>query len=168
MHSWPPSKYPSHFHKTQTLSARKNPGYNWQKYNNTTHLVLLKSLLQGKQLRILGSELDGITANFLEDCYTTSTRNPFGHLLIDLTPSCPITWDFAQTLQMKVWKSVTFQEESISQKQLPEDKQLFCQTTIARFTNTLLCTKETAQIQSNKNWTHSFASFVLWKVFKFG
>ena len=56
---------------------------------NTTHLVLLESPRQGKQLRILGSELDGITANFLEDCYTTSTRKPFGHLLIDLTPNCP-------------------------------------------------------------------------------
>ena len=56
---------------------------------NTTHLVLLKSPRQAKQLRILGSELDGIAANFLEDCYTTSTRKPFGPLLIDLTPSCP-------------------------------------------------------------------------------
>ena len=56
---------------------------------NTTYLIFLKSPRQGKQLRILGSELDGNTANFLVDCYTASTRKPFGHLLIDLTPSFP-------------------------------------------------------------------------------
>ena len=56
---------------------------------NTTHLVLSKSPHQGKQLRILVSELDGITANFSVNCYMASTRKPYGHLLIDLTPSCP-------------------------------------------------------------------------------
>ena len=31
---------------------------------NTTHLVLLKSPLRGKQVGLLGSEQDGFTANF--------------------------------------------------------------------------------------------------------
>ena len=56
---------------------------------NTIHLFLLKSHRQGKQLRLLGSELDGITSNFLEYCYMASTRKPYGHILYDLTPSCP-------------------------------------------------------------------------------
>ena len=44
---------------------------------NTTHLVLLKSPRQGKQLRILGSKLDGITAKI----WRIATRQVRGSLL---------------------------------------------------------------------------------------
>ena len=115
---------------------------------NTTLLVLLKSPRQGKQLRILGSELDGITANFFEDCYTTSTRKPFEHLLIDLTPICPDNLRFCTNITNE---SLSLFKKKVSAKNNSLKINNFCQPTIAKFTNTLLCTKETAQIQSNKN-----------------
>ena len=55
----------------------------------TTHIVLTKSPRIGKQLKILGSELDTATPAFLNSCYKHCMRVPFGHFLIDLTPTCP-------------------------------------------------------------------------------
>ena len=55
----------------------------------TTHIVLTKSPRIGKQLKILGSELDTATPAFLNSCYKHCMRVLFGHLLIDLTPTCP-------------------------------------------------------------------------------
>ena len=132
---------------------------------NTTHLVLLKSPRQEKQLRQLVSELDGITANFLEDCYTASTRKPFGHLLIDLKPSCPDNLRFCTNITIE---NLPLFKKKVSAKNNSVKINNFCQPTISRFTNILLCTEETAQIRSNKNWTHSFAIFDLWKMFTFG
>ena len=86
MHSWPLSKCSS-------LSIKHNL-YPRGKFNvtidkNTKHLVLSKAACQGKQLRTVGSKLDSITANVLENCYMASTRKLYGPLLIDLTPCFP-------------------------------------------------------------------------------
>ena len=54
---------------------------------NTTHLILMKNPRVGRQLKILGTELGNM--KFLEECYQKAVEDqPFGHLLIDLTPSC--------------------------------------------------------------------------------
>ena len=55
----------------------------------TTHIVLIKSTRIGKQLKILGSELDTATPAFLNSCYKHCMRVPFGHFLIELTPTSP-------------------------------------------------------------------------------
>ena len=55
---------------------------------NTSHVVILKSPRIGKQLKILGSELDVGDAKFLEKVYRRATSAAYGHLLIDMTPSC--------------------------------------------------------------------------------
>ena len=55
---------------------------------NTTHIILMKSPRIGKQLKILGSEIDGASVSFLEDCYKKATSHRYGHLLIDLSPGC--------------------------------------------------------------------------------
>ena len=55
---------------------------------NTTHLLILKSPRIGKQLKLLGSELEFADAKFLQHCYEKATTEPYGHLLIDLSPTC--------------------------------------------------------------------------------
>ena len=55
---------------------------------NTTHIVIMKTPRIGKQLRILGSEIDGISPSFLENCYKNATGERYGHLLIDVSPAC--------------------------------------------------------------------------------
>ena len=57
---------------------------------NTTHVIITKSPRIGKQLKILGSELQCADGVFLHECYRECMLNSeFGHFLIDLTPSCP-------------------------------------------------------------------------------
>ena len=112
---------------------------------NTTHLVLLESLPQGKQLRILRSELDGITANFLKYCYMASTRKLFGHSLIDLRPSCPDI--------MRFCTNITSERLSLPKKKATPKKNSL---NISFFANKLypdshfFSGKKVAQIQSNK------------------
>lgn len=55
---------------------------------NTTHLILMKSPRMGKQLKLLGGEIDGANRQFLEETYKRATAERFGHLLIDLSPGC--------------------------------------------------------------------------------
>ena len=55
---------------------------------NTTHFVILKTPRIGKQLKILGSEIEYGGPTFLLDVYRKATVRPFGHLLIDLTTNC--------------------------------------------------------------------------------
>ena len=55
---------------------------------NTTHIVLMKSPRIGKQLQILGREIDGANSTFLQHCYKKATAVKYGHLLIDLSPGC--------------------------------------------------------------------------------
>ena len=55
---------------------------------NTTHFVILKTPIIGKQLKILGSEIEYGGPTFLLDVYRKATVRPFGHLLIDLTTNC--------------------------------------------------------------------------------
>ena len=55
---------------------------------NTTHIVLMKSPRIGKQLQLLGREIDSGNQAFLQQCYKKATSNRFGHLLVDLSPGC--------------------------------------------------------------------------------
>ena len=55
---------------------------------NTTHVVISKWPRIGRQLKILGSELQIADSTFLEAAYQQATSIPFGHLLIDLTTTC--------------------------------------------------------------------------------
>ena len=80
-------------HKGLHVIFIKHNMYQQGKYSvtidkNTTHIILMKSPRIGKQLKILGQELDNASPSFLLSCYKKATMNPFGHLLIDLTPDC--------------------------------------------------------------------------------
>ena len=65
---------------------------------NTTHIIIMKTPRIGKQLRLLGSEIDGITSDFLEKCYKNATKNRYGHLLIDVSPACNDLLRFASNI----------------------------------------------------------------------
>ena len=80
-------------HKGVNVIFIKHNLYQQGKYcvtvdKNTTHLIILKSPRIGKQLKILGSELEFADANFLKRSYEKATTEPYGHLLIDLSPTC--------------------------------------------------------------------------------
>ena len=51
---------------------------------NTTHIILFKSPRDLQQIDHLGRQLKKV--EFLRDCYTRATSEPYGHLLIDLDP----------------------------------------------------------------------------------
>lgn len=66
---------------------------------NTTHVVITKSPRIGKQLKILGSELlETANGKFLLNCYQDAMKIPYGHFLIDLTPTCPDALRFCSNL----------------------------------------------------------------------
>ena len=51
---------------------------------NTSHIILFKSARGIQQVEFLGKQLN--LNNFLKHCYQLATKEPFGHLLIDLDP----------------------------------------------------------------------------------
>ena len=51
---------------------------------NTTHIILFQSARDIQQVEILGKQLNLV--KFLKYCYQLATKEPFGHLLIDLDP----------------------------------------------------------------------------------
>ena len=51
---------------------------------NTTHIILFKSARDIQQVEFLGKQLNLV--KFLKYCYQLATKEPFGHLLIDLDP----------------------------------------------------------------------------------
>ena len=51
---------------------------------NTTHIILFKSVRDIQQVEFLGKQLNLV--KFLKHCYQLATKEPFGHLLIDLDP----------------------------------------------------------------------------------
>ena len=51
---------------------------------NTLHIILLKSARDIQQVEILGKQLN--LGKLLKHCYQLATKEPFGHLLIDLDP----------------------------------------------------------------------------------
>ena len=51
---------------------------------NTTHINLFKSPRDIQQISYIGKQLNN--TNFLKDSYDLATKQPFGHLLIDLDP----------------------------------------------------------------------------------
>ena len=56
---------------------------------NTTHVLLTNSPRVGKQLKILGTELECASPQFIQNCYRECMKENFGHFLIDTTTSCP-------------------------------------------------------------------------------
>ena len=51
---------------------------------NTTHTILFKSARNIQQVEFLGKQMNLV--KFFKDCYQLATKEPFGHLLIDLDP----------------------------------------------------------------------------------
>lgn len=51
---------------------------------NTTHIVLFKSLRDIQQIEYLGKQLNCL--QLIKDAYKTATKDPYGHLIIDLDP----------------------------------------------------------------------------------
>ena len=51
---------------------------------NTSHIILFKSARDIQQVDFLGKQLNLV--KFLKHCYQLATKEPFGHLLIDLDP----------------------------------------------------------------------------------
>ena len=51
---------------------------------NTTQIILFKSPRDIQQISYIGKQLNN--TNFLKDSYDLATKQPFGHLLIDLDP----------------------------------------------------------------------------------
>ena len=51
---------------------------------NTTHIILFKSARDIQQVELLGKQSNLV--KFLKYCYQLATKEPFGHLLIDLDP----------------------------------------------------------------------------------
>ena len=80
-------------HKGVNVIFIKHNLYQQGKYcvtvdKNTTQLIILKSPRIGRQLRLLGSELEIADAAFLQDAYQLATSVPHGHLLKDLSTNC--------------------------------------------------------------------------------
>ena len=51
---------------------------------NTTHIILFKSPRDTQQISFIGRQLNN--AQFLKESYELATKEPFGHLLVDLDP----------------------------------------------------------------------------------
>ena len=51
---------------------------------NTTHIILFKSPRDIQQITYVGKQLNN--THFLKESYELATKQPFGHLLIDLGP----------------------------------------------------------------------------------
>ena len=85
------------FSKLTTAGRHKNIGVTYVKHNlfqqskwsrtidlNTTHIILFKSPRDIQQIGLIGRQLNN--TQFLKDSYELTTKQPFGHLLIDLDP----------------------------------------------------------------------------------
>ena len=85
---------------------------------NTTHFVIPKSPRIGKPLKILGSELEFADAKFLQHSYEKATTEPYGHLLIDLSPTCHDALRFSTRICAldENLKNFLLKEKAIGQK----------------------------------------------------
>ena len=83
------------FSKLATAGRHKNINVIYVKHNsfqqskwsrtidlNTTHIILFKSPLEIQQIGLIGRQLNN--TQVLKDSYELATKQPFGHLLIDL------------------------------------------------------------------------------------
>ena len=70
---------------------------------STTHILLLKTPRIGKQLQILGGELEYAGRDFLTSCYQQATSKPYGHLLIDLSTRCDEALRISTNICKNVW-----------------------------------------------------------------
>ena len=78
------------FHKNINVIYIKHNLYQQSKSRtiglNTTHIILFKSAHDIQQVEFLGKQLKLNLVTFLKQCYQLATKDPFGHLLIDLDP----------------------------------------------------------------------------------
>ena len=85
------------FSKLATAGRHKNLSVIYVKHNlfqqskwsrtidlNTTHIILFKSPRDVQQIGLIGRQLNN--TQFLKESYELATKQPFGHLLIDLDP----------------------------------------------------------------------------------
>ena len=85
------------FSKLATAGRHKNISVIYVKHNlfqqskwsrtidlNTTHIILFKSPRDVQQIGLIGRQLNN--TQFLKESYELATKQPFGHLLIDLDP----------------------------------------------------------------------------------
>ena len=85
------------FSKLATAGRHKNISVIYVKHNlfqqskwsrtidlNTTHIILFKSPRDTQQIGLIGRQLNN--TQFLKESYELATKQPFGHLLIDLDP----------------------------------------------------------------------------------
>ena len=85
------------FSKLATAGRHKNISVIYVKHNlfqqskwsrtidlNTTHIILFKSPRDVQQIGLIGRQLNN--TQFLNESYELATKQPFGHLLIDLDP----------------------------------------------------------------------------------
>ena len=83
--------------KSATAGRHKNISVRYVKHNsfqqsnwsrtidlNTTHIILFKSPRDIQQIGLIGRQINN--TQFLKDSYELATKQPFGHLLIDLDP----------------------------------------------------------------------------------
>ena len=86
---------------------------------NTSHNLLLKTPRIEKQLAVLGSELSNCDPQYLKSIYRMSTKKPFGHLLIDFSPTCPLQLQFSHRLVgCFLQKYHSYKEKKITLQQL--------------------------------------------------
>ena len=76
-------------HKNINVINIKHNFYQQSKWSrtidlNTTHIILFKSARDIQKFEFLGKQLNLV--KFLKHCYQMATKEPFGHLLIDLDP----------------------------------------------------------------------------------
>lgn len=63
---------------------------------NTSHIILFKSPRDIQQIDILGKQLNKL--QFIREAYKLATYEPFGHLLIDLSPNVSDCLRFASNI----------------------------------------------------------------------
>ena len=76
-------------HKKINVIYMKHNLYQQSKWSrtidlNSSHIILFKSARDIQQVEFLGKQLNLV--KFLKHCYQLATKEPFGHLLIDLDP----------------------------------------------------------------------------------
>ena len=64
---------------------------------NTTHISLLKSPIDIRQITYIGKPLNN--TNFLKESYELPTKLPFGHLLIDFDPKTSDSLSFCSNIK---------------------------------------------------------------------
>ena len=98
---------------------------------NTTHIILTQSPRIGRQLKILGTEIECAPSNFIHCCYQLSmSKQQYGHFLVDLTTQCPDELRFCTNITSQCIGSLSTGQLNISIKnnKVVNGSQLSCTT----------------------------------------